>query len=114
MAIAEKFAGTWTFVNSENFDAYLKEVGVGLLTRKMAVAMKPTLIFSVDGDKWKIVSESTFKTLSTFTLEGDKLIQIEKAIKSEDKDSRFERYIDENGQLIIVCSDTLMFPPFQN
>lgn len=39
---------------------------------------------------------------SIFTLEGDKLIQVEKAIKPEDKDSRFERYVDENGQLIIV------------
>lgn len=37
---------------------------------------------------------------STFTLQGDKLIQEQKKIKSSDKDSHFERYI-QDGKLII-------------
>ncbi|VDD92708.1 unnamed protein product [Enterobius vermicularis] len=122
--MVEKIVGKWTFVESENFDAYMKQVGVGLVTRKMANTLKPTLTFSRDGDKWKMVSVSTFKThvteftigeefdettgdgrvlKSVFTIEGDKLIQIEKPIKKEDKESRFERYVDENGHLIIIC-----------
>uniref|UniRef100_A0A0N5AEH2 FABP domain-containing protein n=1 Tax=Syphacia muris TaxID=451379 RepID=A0A0N5AEH2_9BILA len=122
--MVEKLVGKWTFVESENFDAYMKEVGVSLVTRKIADKLKPSLTFSCDGKKWKIVSESTFKTVVTeftldeefdettgdgrtlkskFTVEGDKLIQIEKPIKKDDKESRFERYVDENGHLIIIC-----------
>ncbi|CAG9534411.1 unnamed protein product [Cercopithifilaria johnstoni] len=125
MAVAEKFIGTWTFVESENFDAYMKQIGVGLIMRTVAKNLKPTLTFSVDGKKWKIVSESTFKThvwefelgeefdettadgrqvKSKFFLEGDVLVQLETATKTGDKSSRFERYIDEQGRLIIVCN----------
>uniref|UniRef100_A0A9J2Q872 Lipocalin/cytosolic fatty-acid binding domain-containing protein n=1 Tax=Ascaris lumbricoides TaxID=6252 RepID=A0A9J2Q872_ASCLU len=130
----EKLIGKWTFLDSENFDAYMKQCGVGLITRKMAVTLKPSLTISCENGKWKIVSESTFKTIvvefeldkefeettgdgrklmSKFTIEGDKLIQEQKAIKPGDKDSRFERYIDENGHLIIVSfSFTLILQHF--
>lgn len=37
--------------------------GVGLITRKMACAQKPTLIITRDENKIKIVTESTFKTI---------------------------------------------------
>lgn len=39
---------------------------------------------------------------SKFFLQGDVLIQLENPIKTGDKSTRFERYIDEQGQLIIV------------
>ncbi|EFO26414.1 lipocalin/cytosolic fatty-acid binding protein family protein [Loa loa] len=124
MAVAEKFVGIWTFVESENFDAYLKQIGVGLIMRSIARNLKPTLTFSVDGNKWKIVSESSFRkhvwefelgeefvettpdgrqVKSKFFLEGDILVQLENAIKADGKSTRFERYIDKQGQLIIVC-----------
>ncbi|VIO98392.1 Uncharacterized protein BM_BM6503 [Brugia malayi] len=124
MTVAEKFAGTWTFADSENFDAYLKQIGVGLIMRGIAKNLKPTLTFSMNGNKWKIVSESRFKkhvwefeldeefdettpdgrqVKSKFFLEGDVLVQLENAIKASDKSTRFERYIDEQGQLVIVC-----------
>ncbi|VDO31156.1 unnamed protein product [Brugia timori] len=123
MTVAEKFAGTWTFADSENFDAYLKQIGVGLIMRGIAKNLKPTLTFSMNGNKWKIVSESRFKkhvwefelgeefdettpdgrqVKSKFFLEGDVLVQLENAIKASDKSTRFERYIDEQGQLVIV------------
>uniref|UniRef100_A0A0R3S0L3 FABP domain-containing protein n=1 Tax=Elaeophora elaphi TaxID=1147741 RepID=A0A0R3S0L3_9BILA len=124
MDVANKFIGTWTFVQSENFDAYLKQIGVGLIMRSIAKNLKPTLIFSVDGNKWKIVSDSNFKKhvwefelgeeftettpdgrqvkVIVFFLEGEVLVQLETPIKAGDKSSRFERYIDEQGQLIIV------------
>ncbi|VIO98393.1 Uncharacterized protein BM_BM6503 [Brugia malayi] len=118
MTVAEKFAGTWTFADSENFDAYLKQIGVGLIMRGIAKNLKPTLTFSMNGNKWKIVSESRFKkhvwefeldeefdettpdgrqVKSKFFLEGDVLVQLENAIKASDKSTRFERYIDEQG-----------------
>ena len=35
--------------------------GVGLLTRTTANALKPDTIISIDGDTWKLRTESTFK-----------------------------------------------------
>ena len=123
MAIdTSKFVGKWNLVNSENFDEYMKEVGVGLMTRKIGGAVKPVLDIEVNGEHWKITSTSTFKTFSiefdlgkefeettadgrkmksTFHVEGDKLIQDQKKIDPKDKNSKFERYL-EDGKLVIT------------
>ncbi|KAK6041470.1 hypothetical protein COOONC_21025, partial [Cooperia oncophora] len=37
------FEGKWVLDKSENFDEYMKEVGVGLVTRKAAAALKVRL-----------------------------------------------------------------------
>ncbi|VDM96640.1 unnamed protein product [Thelazia callipaeda] len=121
---AENFVGSWNLVDSENFDAYLKQIGVGMITRGIARNVKPTLTFTVEGNKWKIVSESTFRkhvwefelgkefnettadgrqVKSIFFFEDDVLVQIEEPVQPEYKKSRFERYIDEQGRLIIKC-----------
>lgn len=66
---AEQFVGRWKLVESENFEDYLKEVGVGLLLRKAACAAKPTLEIKVNGNKWHVNQLSTFKnTTLEFTL----------------------------------------------
>ncbi|KAI6207321.1 Fatty acid-binding protein-like protein 6 [Aphelenchoides fujianensis] len=108
---------------SEGFDEYMKEIGIGLITRKMANNLKPQLDIQVTGDHWKITSASTFKTTvlefdlnkpfdettpdgrvlkSTFKFENGKLIQEQKKIKDGDKDSTFERYL-EGGKLYVTC-----------
>ena len=65
--MAEKFAGTWNLVHSDNFDGYMKEIGIGMMTRMAGAAVKPTLTFEVspDGAHWKFTSKSTFKTHDT-------------------------------------------------
>lgn len=63
MTSPQDFVGHWNFLDSENFDEYLKEAGVGFMTRKVASTLKPTLDFEVNGDHWKITSTSTFKTI---------------------------------------------------
>uniref|UniRef100_A0AC34FA56 Cytosolic fatty-acid binding proteins domain-containing protein n=1 Tax=Panagrolaimus sp. ES5 TaxID=591445 RepID=A0AC34FA56_9BILA len=119
--MASEFAGKWDFESSENFDEYMKAVGVGLITRKVANNAKPTLVFEICGDHWAIKSLSAIKNvtvefdlgkefeettadgrkcMSTFTLEGGKLHQIQKATKKDERDSTFNRYI-EGGKLII-------------
>ncbi|KAI6185353.1 FABP domain-containing protein [Aphelenchoides besseyi] len=121
--MAEQFVGKWNLVESEGFDEYMKEIGINFLTRKMANSLKPQLDIQVNGDHWKITSASTFKTTvlefdlnktfdettpdgrtlkSTFKFENGKLIQDQKKIKDSDKDSVFERYID-NGKLVVTC-----------
>jgi hypothetical protein len=38
--MAEQFAGKWKLVDSNNFDEYMKAVGIGFITRKAAGAIK--------------------------------------------------------------------------
>lgn len=75
---AQKFAGKWQLSESDNFDAYLKQVNfiryifryffvtlqanVGFLARTAAKAIKSSLEFIVTGNHWKMISTSTFKT----------------------------------------------------
>uniref|UniRef100_A0A8B9Y3R6 Cytosolic fatty-acid binding proteins domain-containing protein n=1 Tax=Bos mutus grunniens TaxID=30521 RepID=A0A8B9Y3R6_BOSMU len=77
--------GTWKLVSSENFDDYMKEVGVGFATRKVAGMAKPTLIISLNGDVVTIKSESTFKnTEISFKLgqEFDEVTPDDRKVKS--------------------------------
>uniref|UniRef100_A0A3Q2L425 Fatty acid binding protein 4 n=1 Tax=Equus caballus TaxID=9796 RepID=A0A3Q2L425_HORSE len=97
--MCDAFVGTWKLVASENFDEYMKEVGVGFATRKVAGMAKPNMIISVNGDVITIKTESTFKNTeisfklgqefdevtaddrkvkSTITLEGGILVHVQK------------------------------------
>jgi len=67
--MAEKFCGKWNLEKSENFDEYMKAVGVGMIMAKLGSTAKPVLTIAVDGDTWTLKSETTFKTtLITFKL----------------------------------------------
>ncbi|GMR32748.1 hypothetical protein PMAYCL1PPCAC_02943 [Pristionchus mayeri] len=121
--MADQFVGKWNNTTSENFDAYLKEVGVGMVTRTVASKLKPTLTFEINGEEWTMTSISTFKThvtkfklgeelemttidgrhvTSKFELEGAKLVQTEKG-KSGGKDSRIERSV--SGSTLTIISE---------
>uniref|UniRef100_A0A0N4Z5X9 Lipocln_cytosolic_FA-bd_dom domain-containing protein n=1 Tax=Parastrongyloides trichosuri TaxID=131310 RepID=A0A0N4Z5X9_PARTI len=114
-------AGVWNLQDSINFDEYLKQCGIGYLTRKLAATIKPVLTITVDGDNVSINSCSTFKNHTTsfklnqefeensidgrvfktiFTWANEKLIQKQTAIKPEDKASVMERYV-KDGKLFI-------------
>ena len=46
----EEFIGTWKFVSSDNFEEYLKALGIPLPLRKLANLTTPTVIIKrVDG-----------------------------------------------------------------
>uniref|UniRef100_A0A8D0GVF8 Cytosolic fatty-acid binding proteins domain-containing protein n=1 Tax=Sphenodon punctatus TaxID=8508 RepID=A0A8D0GVF8_SPHPU len=59
--MSEHFLGTWKLVYSENFEEYMKELGVGYALRKMGNLAKPRLIISMDSDVMTIRTESSFK-----------------------------------------------------
>ena len=86
--------------SSENFDEFMKALGVGLITRKAANAVTPTVELRKDGDEYVLVTSSTFKTTemkfkpgvefdeeradgakvkSTCQFEGNTLKQVQKA-----------------------------------
>ncbi|XP_049440670.1 fatty acid binding protein 4b [Epinephelus fuscoguttatus] len=61
--MVEQFVGTWTLTSSENFDEYMKALGVGFATRQMGNMAKPNLVISVDdAGVVSMKSETTFKT----------------------------------------------------
>merc|ERR1712215_18274 len=102
VATMSNIVGTYNLTESENFDEFMKAIGVGMVMRKMANSVKPDLIFSVDGDTYTMTTKSSFKTSevkfklgekfaektlderdaqTTFTLEGDVLTQTQECSK---------------------------------
>ncbi|XP_062848628.1 fatty acid binding protein 4b isoform X1 [Trichomycterus rosablanca] len=117
----EQFMGKWKLIESENFDEYMKEVGVSFASRQIANMVKPDLLFSTDDQGLiSMKSTTTFKTAEiTFRLDEEfdettpddrqaktvmslidgKLIQTQ---KWDGKCTTIEREIQE-GKLIVKC-----------
>ncbi|XP_023236636.1 fatty acid-binding protein-like isoform X2 [Centruroides sculpturatus] len=54
--------GKYKLVSSENFEDFMKALGVGMVMRKLGATSKPTVEISQDGDTWSIKTITTFKT----------------------------------------------------
>jgi len=54
--------GKWNLTDSENFDEFLKELGVGMTWRKLASSSKPTVTITNDGDNWTLKTSTMLKT----------------------------------------------------
>ncbi|KAM3595649.1 uncharacterized protein V6R79_000536 [Siganus canaliculatus] len=118
--MVEKFVGTWKMISSENFDDYMKAIGVGFATRQVGNRTKPNLVVSVDDGIVCLKTQSTFKTTeikfklnepfeettaddrktrTVVTLEGGKLVQKQ---SWDGKETNIEREISD-GKLIAKC-----------
>ncbi|XP_062255695.1 fatty acid binding protein 4b [Platichthys flesus] len=118
--MVDQFVGTWTLSTSENFDDYMKAIGVGFATRQMGNMVKPNLVISVDAGVVSMKSESTFKnteikfkldeefdettadgrqTKTTFSLDNGKLVQKQ---TWDGKTTTLEREI-QDGKLAAKC-----------
>ncbi|XP_048196407.1 fatty acid-binding protein 5-like [Perognathus longimembris pacificus] len=62
MAMLKQLEGRWRLVDSQGFDEYMKEIGVGLAPRKMGAMAKPNCVITCDGNKVDIKTESILKT----------------------------------------------------
>jgi len=54
--------GSYKLTKSENFEEYMKAVGVGMVMRKMAASATPVTDIVQTGDDWNIKTSTTFKT----------------------------------------------------
>lgn len=118
--MAAAFVGKWKLSESENFDEFLKALGVGLAWRKLGQSSKPTVEIKVEGDDWSIKTHTILKTTelkftldkefdedrmdgakvkSKVTLEDGKLVQKQ----SGDKEVTIVREV-KDGQLHVTCS----------
>ncbi|XP_070605308.1 myelin P2 protein-like [Erythrolamprus reginae] len=118
--MCNKFVGSWKLISSENFDDYMKELGVGLATRKLGNLAKPKTIISMKGDEVTIRTESTFKntqitfklgqefpettadgrkTKTVVTLEKGALVQMQ---KWNGKESTIRRKLID-GRMVVEC-----------
>jgi len=97
----EPFLGKWKLESSDNFEEYMKEIGIGMATRKIASTQNPKNIITAEPNGvYNFRSESSFKTTdmkfklneefeehtadgrkakTTMSLDGRKLIQDQKA-----------------------------------
>ncbi|XP_065255629.1 fatty acid-binding protein, adipocyte-like [Emys orbicularis] len=115
------FLGTWKLISSENFDSYMKELGVGFTTRKLGSLAKPSILISINGDIITIKTESTFKnteisfklgeefeettaddrkTMSTVTLDNGSLTQVQ---KWDGKQTTIKRVLVD-GKMVVECT----------
>ncbi|XP_076864737.1 fatty acid binding protein 4a [Brachyhypopomus gauderio] len=119
--MVENFVGSWKMVSSENFDEYMKALGVGFATRQVGNRTKPNLIVRVEDDgQISLKSQSTFKTTeikfrlneafeeitaddrktrTVVTIENNKLVQKQ---SWDGKETTLEREIVD-GKLIATC-----------
>ncbi|XP_036596910.1 LOW QUALITY PROTEIN: myelin P2 protein-like [Trichosurus vulpecula] len=118
--MSNRFVGTWKLVSSENFEDYMKALGVGLATRKLGNLAKPTVIISIKGDIITIRTESAFKnteisfklghefeettadnrkTKTTITLDRGALNQVQ---KWDGKETTIKRKLVD-GKMVVEC-----------
>uniref|UniRef100_A0A8C0WYL2 Cytosolic fatty-acid binding proteins domain-containing protein n=1 Tax=Castor canadensis TaxID=51338 RepID=A0A8C0WYL2_CASCN len=117
--MVESFVGTWKLVSSENFDDYMKELGVNSAARNMAALVKPTVRISVNGEVVKIRTESSLRNIeisfklgeefdettadnrkvkSIVTLDSDTMIHVQKWLG---KETTIKRKIVD-GKMVVV------------
>ncbi|XP_018321648.1 myelin P2 protein isoform X2 [Agrilus planipennis] len=115
----------YKLTTSENFDEFMKALGVGLVTRKVGNAVSPVVELKKDGDQYLLSSNSTFKNVllkfkpgeefdqetadgrkvkSTITVDGSTLHEIQK--DANGKETTIERiFTDDEIKMICKVDD---------
>ncbi|XP_012518603.1 PREDICTED: fatty acid-binding protein 12 [Propithecus coquereli] len=96
--MVDQLQGTWKSISCENFEDYMKELGIGRASRKLGRLAKPRVTISTNGDVITIKTKSIFKnneisfklgeefeettpsgrkTKNKVTLDNDSLIQVQ-------------------------------------
>nr|WPK49607.1 FABP3 [Viridiscus sp. 1 JF-2023a] len=61
--MADMIVGKYKLDSSDNFDEYMKSIGVGLVTRKLGSSATPTVTVTKEGEnKYRIKTETAMKT----------------------------------------------------
>lgn len=68
--MSSELVGVWDFESSENWDEYMKEIGVNFMLRKAAGLVKPQINISNNGNQWTFKATSTLKNVEVNATEG--------------------------------------------
>ncbi|XP_061552504.1 fatty acid-binding protein, brain-like [Phycodurus eques] len=119
--MVDAFCAKWKLVDSHNFDEYMNVLGVGFATRQVGNVTKPTVVISQDGDKVVVNTLSTFRNTklaaklgeefdentpddrqvkSTFTMEGETFVQVQ---KWDGKETKFVREL-KDGKMVMTLT----------
>merc|ERR1712215_566578 len=119
--MADKILGNFNMTESENFDEFMKALGVGMIMRKMGNSMKPSVSFTLAGDTYTMKTSSSVKTSevrfvlgkpfkettmdgreaeTVFSLEGNVLTQ--KQVAAKGPSATFIRTFTD-ADLVCVC-----------
>ncbi|KAG8520500.1 Fatty acid-binding protein 12 [Galemys pyrenaicus] len=117
--MVDELQGTWKSISCENFEEYMKELGIKRASRKLGCLAKPTVIISTKEDVITIKTKSIFKnneisfklgeefeettpgghkTKSVVTLDNDSLIQVQ---DWDGKETTIRRKLVD-GKLVVV------------
>lgn len=110
-----EFHGSWKYVSADNFDNYLKEIGVNVVLRKLAVLASPTVIFGIQDESenssnptWFMRTETAVKSaMARFKLNepfkettiDDRKVDCEFSIEEK---ALIQRQKDAKGQLSVI------------
>lgn len=86
-----QFVGKYNYESGENFDEFLKALGVGWILRNLAKTTKPTIEVSLDGDVYTVKTITTMKTT-----------EIKFKLGEEFEETRMD------GKTVKVCLDDLI------
>jgi fatty acid-binding protein 3 len=116
----DSFVGKYERVSAEKYDDFLKTLDVNFLLRKAATVSSPVMEVAKEGDLWSIKTSTSLKSMelkfelgkefeettadgrevtAVVTLEGNKLITVQKAKKAGEKSTKSVR--EFNGDEVI-------------
>uniref|UniRef100_A0A8C5WRM7 Cytosolic fatty-acid binding proteins domain-containing protein n=1 Tax=Laticauda laticaudata TaxID=8630 RepID=A0A8C5WRM7_LATLA len=127
--MVEQFLGTWKLILSENFDDYMKELGVSFAQRQLGVLAKPKIIITMDKDVITIRTETIF-TVNEISFQLDQQFEertidnrLAKSIVTKDNDTLIhtQKWNDNHttikrkivdGNMVLVINPLMLFTCF--
>merc|ERR1711972_242707 len=61
--MSDQFFGSWKLVSSDNFEAFLKELEIHYVKRKLAFLVVPTVVFAREGSRWSMETLTHIKSV---------------------------------------------------
>merc|ERR1712168_1358906 len=120
-----QFTGKFTRTSADNYDEFLKALNVGFLLRKASSASTPVMEISESDGNWVMKTSTSMKSMelkfklgvpfdeettdgrkceTTVTMEGNKLITNQKALKNGQKDVKAVReFFDDKLVMTMTC-----------
>merc|ERR1712002_29108 len=103
-----QITGSYTQTSCENYEEFLKALGVGFILRKAAMASTPVMTIEINFELGKEFEEDTTDgrhCKTVVTLEGNKMTTNQKATKSGEKDVVVIREFSDDGLTYTATCD---------